>query len=80
MTNQRQEAEPEDTLDLGEKVKLAVVIAALVLLLLFFVLNFDKVEINLLVFKPELPLAFALVLAALLGLVVGLLRPRGRRR
>ena len=43
MTNQRQEAEPEDTLDLGEKVKLAVVIAALVLLLLFFVLNFDKV-------------------------------------
>ena len=80
MSRQNREPQPEDSMDLGEKIKLGVVVGAIVLLVLFFALNFDKVEINLLVVKPELPLAFALVLAALLGLVVGLLRPRGRRR
>ena len=78
MSRQNREPQPEDSMDFGEKIKLGIVGGALVLLVLFFALNFDRVEINLLVVKPELPLAFALVLAALLGLVVGLLRPRGR--
>jgi uncharacterized integral membrane protein len=67
-------------MDLGDKIKLGALAVALVLLVLFFALNFEKVEVDLLVVQPELPLAFALVLAALLGLVLGVLRPRGRRR
>ena len=74
--------EPQRGRDLGDNVKLVAIGAALVLLLLFFALNFDTVEINLLVFKPNLPVAAALLLTALLGFVVGLLVARlgsGRR-
>lgn len=49
------------------------------ILLLFVLLNNDKVEVNLLVFSPEMRLGFALLIAAGLGFVAGLLFPRFRR-
>ena len=71
--NQHREPERADTFDLGDKIKLGVATGALFLLVLFFVLNFEQVEVDLLVVSPDLPLAVALVLSALLGLLVGLL-------
>lgn len=50
-----------------------------VLLVLFFVLNFQKVKVHLLVVTVEMPLIIALVIAALLGLALGWAVPRLRR-
>lgn len=50
-----------------------------VLLVLFFVLNFQKVKVHLLVVTVEMPLVIALVIAALLGLALGWAVPRLRR-
>ena len=49
------------------------------ILLLFILLNFDDVEVSLLVISPEMPLGLALLIAAGLGFVAGLLFPRFRR-
>ncbi len=51
-----------------------------ILLLLFFVLNFQKVKVHLLVATVEMPLIVALVIAAILGWVLGWAVPRLRRR
>jgi uncharacterized integral membrane protein len=48
-------------------------------LLLFIVLNNEDVEVSLLVISPEMSLAFALLIAAGLGFLAGLLFPRFRR-
>lgn len=48
------------------------------LLVLFFVLNLQKVEVNLIVAKVDMPLIFALAIAALLGALVGWALPRLR--
>lgn len=50
-----------------------------ILLLLFFVLNFQKVKVHLLVATVEMPLIIALVIAAILGWVLGWAVPRLRR-
>jgi len=49
------------------------------ILLLFILLNFDDVEVSLLIISPEMPLGLALLIAAGLGFVAGLLSPRFRR-
>jgi uncharacterized integral membrane protein len=49
------------------------------ILLLFIVLNSDDVEVSLLVISPEMPLGLALLIAAGLGFLAGLLFPRFRR-
>jgi len=52
---------------------------ALGVLAVFILLNFDDVEVSLLVISPEMPLGLALLIAAGLGFVAGLLFPRFRR-
>ena len=49
-------------------------------LALFILLNFEDVEVSLLVISPEMPLGLALLIAAGLGFVAGLLFPRFRRQ
>ena len=51
----------------------------LAILLLFILLNNDKVEVSLLVWSPEMLLGLALLIAMGLGFLAGLLVPRFRR-
>jgi uncharacterized integral membrane protein len=53
-------------------------IAVGVVLLLFMALNSQKVEVNLIVGSAEMPLIFALLIAALLGAIVGWVVPKVR--
>ncbi len=62
---------------LGAKQWLLVVCG--VLLVLFFVLNLQKVQVHLLIATVEMPLIIALAIAALLGLLLGWAVPRLRR-
>lgn len=55
-----------------------LLIVAAVLLILFFALNFQTVEVSLIVAKVDMPLIFALAIAALLGALVGWALPRLR--
>jgi uncharacterized integral membrane protein len=50
-----------------------------VLLFLFFVLNFQKVKVHLLVATVDMPLIIALAIAAVLGWALGWAVPRLRR-
>jgi uncharacterized integral membrane protein len=50
-----------------------------VLLVLFFVLNFQKVKVHFLIATVEMPLIIALLIAAVLGLALGWAVPRLRR-
>jgi uncharacterized integral membrane protein len=54
-------------------------IAVAVILLLFMALNSQKVEVNLIIGTAEMPLIFALLIAALLGAIVGWVVPKVRR-
>jgi uncharacterized integral membrane protein len=51
-----------------------------VLLLLFFVLNLQKVKVHLLIATVQIPLVIALAIAAVLGWLLGWAVPRLRRR
>jgi uncharacterized integral membrane protein len=53
--------------------------AALLLLLLWFVLNTQEVEVDLIVTTVTMPLFIALIIAGLLGALVGWVLPRLRR-
>ena len=55
-----------------------LLIVAGVLLVLFFVLNLQSVEVNLILAKVTMPLIFALAIAAVLGALVGWALPRLR--
>jgi uncharacterized integral membrane protein len=50
-----------------------------VVLLLFMALNSQKVEVNLIFGSAEMPLIFALLIAACLGALVGWVVPKVRR-
>jgi uncharacterized integral membrane protein len=63
----------------GPGVKQWLLIACGVLLVLFFVLNFQKVKVHLLVATVDMPLVIALLIAAALGLALGWAVPRLRR-
>jgi uncharacterized integral membrane protein len=67
----------DDSGGLGTKQWLLVVCG--VLLVLFFVLNLQKVKVHLLVATVEMPLVIALAIAAFLGLLLGWAVPRLRR-
>jgi uncharacterized integral membrane protein len=69
---------PAPTKD-GPGVKQWLLIACGVLLVLFFVLNFQKVKVHLLVATVDMPLVIALLIAAALGLALGWAVPRLRR-
>jgi uncharacterized integral membrane protein len=53
---------------------------ALVLLVVLIVQNSQKVEVNFLFAETQTPLVFALLIAGVLGALVGWLAPRVRRR
>jgi uncharacterized integral membrane protein len=55
-----------------------LLVIAGILLVLFFVLNFQTVEVSLIVAKVDMPLILALAIAALLGALVGWAVPRLR--
>ncbi|HEV2109392.1 MAG TPA: hypothetical protein VGR16_14115 [Thermomicrobiales bacterium] len=65
-----------------EQIRLTVLGLILLSLLLFIIFNFDRVEVQLLFWEPRLRLAWALLGAAFLGFLFGLLLPwlPGRRR
>ncbi len=52
--------------------------AAVALLLLFMALNSQQVNVNLIVGSAQMPLIFALLIAAVLGALVGWAAPRLR--
>ena len=63
----------------GRGAKQWLLILCGVLLVLFFLLNFQSVKVHLLVATVEMPLIVALLIAAALGLVLGWAVPRLRR-
>lgn len=62
----------------GMGVRQWLLVAAGILLVLFFVLNFQSVEVDLIVATVNMPLILALGIAALLGALVGWALPRLR--
>ncbi|MEZ5077312.1 MAG: LapA family protein [Solirubrobacterales bacterium] len=63
----------------GLSAKQWLLVACAILLLLFFALNFQTVQVSLIVAKVDMPLIVALVIAALLGALIAWLAPRLRR-
>ena len=55
-----------------------LLIAGVVVLALFFALNLQKVEVDLIVTTVRMPLIFALAIAALLGMLIAWAVPRFR--
>ena len=55
-----------------------LLVVAGILLVLFFVLNFQTVQVSLIVAKVDMPLIVALAIAAVLGALVGWAVPRLR--
>jgi uncharacterized integral membrane protein len=64
------------TRNFGHQARLVAIIGALVVLALFIALNFDEVEVDMLVAKQDIRLGFALIFSALLGFLVGYFAPR----
>jgi uncharacterized integral membrane protein len=60
--------------------KLWAVIVALVLLVIFVAMNSQEVTVDFLFAETTTPLIFALLIAGVLGAVIGWLAPRVRRR
>jgi uncharacterized integral membrane protein len=65
--------------DSGFGAKQWMIVVCGVLLALFFLLNLQKVRVHLLIATVDMPLIIALVIAALLGLLLGWAVPRLRR-
>jgi uncharacterized integral membrane protein len=62
------------------RTRLYVGLLALLVAIIFIAQNAQKVEVDFIFTETQTPLVFALLLAALLGFVVGLVLPRFRRR
>lgn len=58
--------------------KLVVAAIAAVLAIVFVIVNTNQVEINFIFFKVTAPLLIALIVAMLLGFIVGLIFPKLR--
>jgi uncharacterized integral membrane protein len=63
----------------GSRIRLYVAIAAVVLAAIFILQNSDETKVKFFFSTTEIPLIFALLLAFVLGLIVGLVLPRFRR-
>lgn len=63
----------------GARWRLYVAIAAVVLAAIFILQNSDETEVKFFFSTTEIPLIFALLLAFVLGLIIGLVLPRFRR-
>jgi uncharacterized integral membrane protein len=64
----------------GPRWRLYVAVAAIILVAIFILQNSQEVKVEFFFSETETPLIFALLFAALLGLVIGLALPRFRRR
>jgi uncharacterized integral membrane protein len=64
----------------GPRWRLYATIAVVVLAAIFILQNTEEAEVHFFFSTTEIPLIFALLLAFGLGLVVGLVLPRFRRR
>lgn len=58
----------------------AIVLILLVLLIVFFLINTDPVVVDFLVGEQEVSLALVIIIATLIGFVLGLIVPRLLRR
>jgi uncharacterized integral membrane protein len=58
--------------------KLVASALALAILVIFIALNFEKVDVDLVVGTQNIQLAFALIIAAVLGFIAGYFAPRMR--
>lgn len=58
----------------------AIALILLILLILFFGLNTDPVEVNFLLAKSDISLSLIIILSTLIGLVLGFILPRVFRR
>jgi len=63
----------------GSRWRLWASTAAIILVAIFILQNSKDVEVEFFFATIEAPLIFALLFAALLGLAIGVLMPRGRR-
>ena len=63
----------------GSRMRLYVAIAVVVLAAIFILQNSEETEVKFFFSTTEIPLIFALLLAFVLGLIVGLVLPRFRR-
>jgi uncharacterized integral membrane protein len=64
----------------GPRWRLYVAVAAIILVAIFILQNSQEVKVEFFFSETETPLIFALLLAALLGFVIGIALPRFRRR
>jgi uncharacterized integral membrane protein len=64
----------------GSRGRLYFAIAVIVLTAIFILQNSDETEVKFFFATTEIPLIFALLLAAVLGFVIGLVLPRFRGR
>lgn len=72
-------AEQRGEIDSNRGFRSWLTLIGLVLLILFLVLNFQTVEVSLIVAKVDMPLIVALAIAALLGAAIAWALPRMRR-
>lgn len=63
----------------GSRWRLWASVAAIILVAIFILQNSKEVEVEFFFATIEAPLIFALLFAALLGLAIGALMPKGRR-
>jgi uncharacterized integral membrane protein len=68
----------DKTSGLGSRLKLVGTVVALALLVIFIVLNFDDVEVDFAFASQTISLAFALIIAAVLGFLIGYFAPHRR--
>lgn len=73
------EGAPTSTAQSGPRWRLYIAIAAIVLVAIFILQNSQRVTVEFFFSETETPLIFALLLAAVLGFVIGLALPRFRR-
>lgn len=63
----------------GPRWRLYIAVAAVILAAIFILQNSEETEVKFFFSTTEIPLIFALLLAFVLGLIVGLVLPRFRR-
>lgn len=73
------EGAPTPPAQSGPRWRLYIAIVAIVLVAIFILQNSQRVTVEFFFSETETPLIFALLLAAVLGFVIGLALPRFRR-